>query len=157
MSNIRRAYSSEAQILSKLAFRSKAHWDYTPEFMNACKDELSHTKEQINDNKNIYTVIVKGEDIVGFYKLENLKQKRILLEALFIDPSFIGQGIGRILFEHAKQSAISHSGLFLDVLSDPNAENFYINVGMSVIGKQESGSIQGRYLSILSMSLTNEV
>lgn len=157
MSHIRRAYSSEAKVLSDLAFRSKAHWDYTSEFMDACKDELSYTPEQIDDNKYIYTVTVKDEGVVGFYKLENIQQERILLEALFVDPSFIGLGIGKVLFEHAKQSAIEHRGLFLDVQSDPNAEEFYTNMGMTIIGKQESGSIQGRYLPTLTMPLTNDV
>ena len=30
----------EADRLSDLAFRSKAHWGYSPEFMEACREEL---------------------------------------------------------------------------------------------------------------------
>ena len=38
---IRRALPSEAASQSALARRSKAVWGYSPEFMEACRDELT--------------------------------------------------------------------------------------------------------------------
>ncbi len=40
---IRPVDASEAAIISELAMRSKAHWGYSPEFVEACRAELSHT------------------------------------------------------------------------------------------------------------------
>jgi len=35
-------------LLSNLAFRSKAHWGYSDEFMAACRDELTYSSEKIH-------------------------------------------------------------------------------------------------------------
>jgi len=149
MITFRTAKPSEAEVLSALALASKAHWDYSTDFMQACKDELSHTSEQLANEDYIYTVAVKSKSIIGFYKLENIHQETILLEALFIDPSFIKQGLGRQLFQHVKQTCATKGALLIEVQSDPNAEGFYKSVGMTVTGKLQSGSIEGRYLPTL--------
>jgi len=155
MNYFRRACGSDARFLSELAFRAKAHWGYTPEFMDACQRELCYTPIQIDDNNDIYTVAIKEDDIVGFYKLENIHHPRIVLDDLFVEPSLMGLGIGKMLFEDAKQTAINHHGLYLDVQSDPNAKDFYENMGMSVTGQQQSDVIKGRFLPTLTMSLTS--
>ncbi|WP_371194556.1 GNAT family N-acetyltransferase [Glaciecola sp. SC05] len=153
MTKFRTAKPSEAERLSALAITSKAHWGYSLEFMEACKAELSHTPEQLANEKCIYIVAVKNKSIIGFYKLENIYQQTILLEALFIDPSMIGRGVGRELYEHAKQTGAARGAEFIEVQSDPNAEGFYKSMGMEVTGKEQSGSIEGRYLPILKISI----
>ncbi|WJG10053.1 GNAT family N-acetyltransferase [Aliiglaciecola sp. LCG003] len=157
MNHIRSAYPSEAQCLTELAFRSKALWGYTSDFMDTCRDELSHTPAQIEDKESVYNVVEIGGKLAGFYKLEQFQQPKILLEALFVEPCYIGQGIGRALFEHAKHSASRLGGLALEVQSDPNAQEFYQHVGMTVIGQQQSASIAGRFLPTLAMPLTNQL
>ena len=47
---IREALLSEANELSKLALQSKATWDYSEEFIIACKEDLTITEEYINNN-----------------------------------------------------------------------------------------------------------
>jgi GNAT superfamily N-acetyltransferase len=153
MIEFRTAKPSEAEKLYKLAIVSKAHWGYSSEFMEACKDELSHTPHQLASEEYIYNVAVKNESIIGFYKLENIHQETILLEALFVDPTVIGVGVGRKLYEHAKQVGADNGAEFIEVQSDPNAEGFYKSVGMKITGKEPSGSIEGRYLPTLKTSI----
>ncbi|MGI5472915.1 hypothetical protein [Streptomyces sp. CA-132043] len=38
---IRPAFATEAETLSDLALRSKAHWGYDTAFLGACRDELT--------------------------------------------------------------------------------------------------------------------
>jgi GNAT superfamily N-acetyltransferase len=153
MIEFRTAKPSEAERLSELAVISKAHWGYSSEFMETCRAELSHTPEQLANEKYIYNVAVKNETIIGFYKLENIHQQTILLEALFVDPSMIGLGVGRELYEHAKQTGAAKGAEFIEVQSDPHAEGFYKSMGMKVTGKEQSGSIEGRYLPTLKTSI----
>jgi len=47
-----------------------------------------------------------------------------------------------------------YKGLFLEVQSNPNAQAFYQNCGMTVIGKQQSASLAGRFLPVLAMPLS---
>ena len=156
MVDFRKAKQNEAKVISELAINSKAHWGYSSKFMEECKAELSHTPEQLINDKYIYIVAVKGESIVGFYKLENILQETILLEALFIEASMIGCGLGRNLYEHAKQVCSDQGAVYIEVQSDPNSEGFYKTVGMNVTGKAQSGSIAGRYLPTLRALIRND-
>jgi len=155
MLEIRKVDPLEAELISALAIRSKAHWGYDKEFMDSCVDELSHSKEQISDDNSRYYLAEKDGEILGFYKLENLHIDTVLLEALFIDASAIGSGVGRALFEHAKEIAKQCGGTSLEAQSDPYAERFYLAMGAKVTGRKESGSIPGRYLPMIQVKLKN--
>ena len=155
MIEIRKVKPSEAQAISELAIRSKAYWGYDKEFMDACMDELSHSTQQISDSMCCYYLAEGGGNLLGFYKLHNLDQDTVLMEALFIDPPAIGEGVGRALFEHAKAMAQKFGGKFLEAQSDPYAEPFYLAMGAIVKGRQESGSIAGRYLPMIHIQLDN--
>ena len=49
-SQIRQALPSEAEYLSKLTFRSKSHWGYSDQFMQACLEELTINEHYIENN-----------------------------------------------------------------------------------------------------------
>ena len=153
MHTIRKVKADEANLISELAIRSKAHWGYDDEFMRLCRDELTHSQQQVEDCRNRYYLAENGREIVGFYKLEKSEQAVIILEALFVDPIAIGQGVGRALFEHAKIIATKLGGRCLEAQSDPFAEPFYRAMGASVVGRKESGSIADRYLPIIHIDL----
>ncbi len=150
---IRKVKPSEAQLISNLAIRSKAHWGYDNEFMLACVDELSHSTEQIADDGFRYYLAQKNQEILGFYKLAKLDQDAALLEALFIEPCAIGSGVGRSLLEHAKVIAKKCGAVSLEAQSDPYAEPFYLAMGATVISRTESGSIAGRFLPMMRITL----
>lgn len=89
---IRLAKSTEATILSALALRSKAYWDYDAEFIAACVDELTISAEQIQSSLT-YVFEEKGH-VLGFYMLESVNNREIELEYLFVEPEAIRQGYG---------------------------------------------------------------
>ncbi|MEM6840467.1 MAG: AraC family transcriptional regulator [Cyanobacteria bacterium P01_C01_bin.120] len=70
---IRLAKSTEATILSALALRSKAYWDYDAEFIAACVDELTISAEQIQSSPT-YVFEEKGH-VLGFYMLESVNNQ----------------------------------------------------------------------------------
>lgn len=143
---IRPARSEESQLLSELAFRSKAYWGYSPEFMAACRAELSVSEADIASPRRHYVLAESDGNILGYYALERLSAIEYELEALFVEPQHIGQGIGRQLIEHAKSYARGIGARSLLIQGDPNAERFYIAAGGCRIGERESGSIPGRCL-----------
>ena len=145
---IRNAKPSEANLLSKLAFESKAYWGYSSEFMESCREELSVTPEKINSVLFTYKVYETDNRILGFYAIEKLNDNESELEALFVKPEHIGSGIGRALMEHARDFAKNQRFLSLKIQGDPNAEAFYLASGAIRIGEHESASIKGRYLPI---------
>ena len=150
---LQKASPKDASLLSNLAMRSKAYWGYSDEFMRACREELTITPDMLQ-NEAIHTVCAhKDREIVGFYSVEHLSSSTFELDALFVDPAHIGSGVGRVLMTHAKTYIATQGGMTLIIQSDPNAEGFYRAMGGQLIGKRESDSIAGRFLSVLSIEV----
>ncbi|MCB9101669.1 MAG: GNAT family N-acetyltransferase [Anaerolineales bacterium] len=150
---IRRAEAHEAQRLSEVAFLSKAYWGYSPEFMAACRRELTFTPAELRDN--LFFVGEVDGKVVGFYGLTPHAPSDIELEALFVEPAYIGQGYGRALMDHAKSTAKSLGAAALIIQGDPHAAPFYRAAGGQQTGQKESGSIPGRYLPMFVIQLTS--
>ena len=138
-------------MLSDLALRSKGHWGYSKEFLARCRDELTVTPDDLRDTRYWCYVAVKGETIVGYYALRPDTQKSLELDALFVEPIHIGQGIGKVLIEHALGKAADLGRTRVTIQGDPNATAFYLSVGALQIGERESASIPGRLLPLFEI------
>lgn len=147
---IRDARPDEREALGALALRSKAHWGYDAEFMERCRDELTVTADQIDSIR----VIERGGEVLGFYGISDLGDRRAELDYLFVEPSAIGTGLGRALIEHAITRAVTAGFAELVIHGDPNALPFYRAAGAIEIGEAPSASIPGRTLPLLAIALT---
>lgn len=150
---IRPAVGAEAKLLTSLALRSKAVWGYTPEFMRACREELTVTPEKMADDRFHYFVCATEQELKGFYALARLDEQTYELEALFVEPDQFGSGIGRALMSHAQGVATSLGARKLIIQGDPNAEHFYQAMGAVKTGDKESASIPGRFLPLFELVL----
>lgn len=153
---IREARPREASKLTGLAMRSKAYWGYSEAFMAACRRELTvHSRDLLRGDRHCRLATREGR-IVGFYALERLPDGDFELEALFVEPGHIGSGIGRMLMDHAIETATREGATQLIIQGDPNAAAFYAAAGGKRIGERESGSIPGRFLPVYSISLPGQ-
>ena len=152
---IRAATGEDSALLSALAMRSKAHWGYSKEFMDACRDELAVAPTDIESTNFVFAVAAAGTEILGYYALEKASSSPWDLAALFIEPEAIGQGIGKQLLRHAMRSSAAAGVDKILIQSDPYAAPFYRAAGASEQGQRESGSIPGRFLPIFSLDVTN--
>ena len=148
---LRIAQPDEASRISDLAFRSKAHWGYSQEFMDACRAELTYTSQAIA--RGDFVVADVGGRIVAFYALVPLSTDEIELDAMFVDPEQIGKGHGRKLIARAIRTAVQRRAKRLVIQADPNAEAFYLSMGARRIGTRASASIAGRQLPLLVIDL----
>jgi N-acetylglutamate synthase-like GNAT family acetyltransferase len=147
---IRRARPEESQQISDLALRSKAYWDYDAEFIEACRALLTITAEYIATNL-VFVLEAQGQ-IVGFYSLEG-KDDGVELENLFVEPSAIGRGYGKHLFQHAVETAKQLGFQHMLIESDPNAELFYQAMGALRIGERASPIRPDRQLPLMRLGL----
>jgi predicted N-acetyltransferase YhbS len=131
--------------------RSKAYWGYSPEFMESCRSELTVDPKQILSDEFDYMVAVDAETVVGFYAIEKVSSTDFELEALFVEPDRIGNGIGRDLVQHAVKNVARKGGETLLIQGDPNATEFYSAAGARHIGSRESESIPGRFLPLFQI------
>ncbi len=148
---ISKAAPQLANSLSELAQRSKAHWGYPAQFMQAVQDELSYTAEDLKRYPT-YVITVDGE-LAGFYQLVAIDVAEIELEAMFVEPGYLGQGLGSKLFRHAVKIATSLGFKTIKIQADPNAAEFYQKQGSELIGHSVSLSIAGRLLPLFRYKL----
>ena len=147
---IRTAKAEENEELSSLAMRSKAHWNYDADFLEACRQNLTYTQQDISHH-TVYVVEEMGQ-VVGFYRLET-RENELELSDLFIEPSKIGQGHGKRLWDHALDQARQLGFHKMSIHSDPYAESFYLSKGAVRIGEVPSAAIPGRTIPLLEFAL----
>jgi len=148
---LRDADVGEARLLSALAFRSKAHWGYSPEFMAACRHELTYAAEDIE--RGGFVVAEESGAILGFYALARYAPAEVELDALFVEPAAIGRGVGRALIDDAKARAARLGARRMTIQGDPHATRFYAAAGALQSGTRPSGSIPGRTLPLFVIEL----
>lgn len=132
---IRRAKSDDADTLTAIAHAAKRHWGYPDNWIAHWKSELTITPEFINANE-VFVAVNDGR-IIGCCALV-LSESLSELEHMWILPEFIGTGLGRRLFMHARDRAASLSLGELELSADPNAEGFYQHMGAVRIGEVRS-------------------
>ncbi|WP_036482092.1 GNAT family N-acetyltransferase [Myxosarcina sp. GI1] len=149
---IRKAKASESKLLSNLALRLKAYWGYSQKFIDTCWQEITYSKEYIQNN---YVFVAEDENnILGFYSLKLfINTADIELDALFIEPSCIKQAYGRKLIEHAKFISRKLKKQNMVIFGNPNTKDFYLKVGAKFVGKRKSDTFSNRYLPIFTLSL----
>ncbi|MEL6449401.1 MAG: GNAT family N-acetyltransferase [Pseudomonadota bacterium] len=148
---VRPAAEAEAELLSGIAIRSKAHWGYSAEFMAACRHELVVSASEIADPDRIYLVCETKESVIGYVALVRIDPGVWEVDALFVEPAHIGQGYGRKLMERAIAAVKTRSACKVLIQSDPYAADFYAAFGCTRVGEKESGSIPGRFLPMFEI------
>jgi GNAT superfamily N-acetyltransferase len=147
---IRPARAEDADELSELALRSKAHWGYDQAFLELCRPLLAVT-DAVLATKRMFVAEDGGP--LGFAGLGGPPPTGELTD-LWIDPTAIGRGVGRALFGHVAAAARDAGMTVLTIEAEPNAVGFYRAMGAEPAGETPSGLIAGRMLPVLRYRLT---
>lgn len=137
---IRSAHPEEAEMLSELAWLSQSYWDYSPEQMAGFSASLSVTQEFLEQNPT-YLIEIENDgfvEVLGFYSLEQAANGQWWLRRLWVAPSHIGTGMGQLLFLHACELAETIGAEKLCILSNPNAEAFFLRMGAERVGAEKA-------------------
>ena len=125
--HVRQAVLDDCDKLTEIAHASKRFWDYPEDWIIQWRPVLTIAKNYLDEN-----LIFVGEmdnRIVGFYALVR-ETNSLELDHFWIHPDFIGRGIGRALFNHVVlRVEVMLPGSDLKIISDPNAEPFYLHMG----------------------------
>ena len=129
--SIRRADPSEAEQLTAIAHAAKRHWGYPESWIEEWQADLTITSEFIAANE-VFVAIVNDE-IAGCCALV-VTDKLAEIEHMWIRPELMGGGVGRALFEYARDRAKELRLAVLELSADPNAEGFYERMGAMRVG-----------------------
>src|SRR3954451_21552836 len=141
---------AELPALSELCLRSKAIWGYDADFMAACRAELTLHPHELSSSR--IAVAEQAGTIAGVVQVKITGPEADLLK-LFIEPSALRGGIGKVLFAWAADVARGMGATRLTIEADPDAAPFYRRLGARDAGLAPSGSIAGRMLPKLVLDL----
>ena len=146
---IRPARAAEGARLKEIAVGAKSFWGYDPGMVR----EWANMGDFSPDRLEELTVFVaeSGGRAIGWCSLIP-KDDVGWLEDLWIDPEWIGKGVGSRLFrqaaDHAKELGAGH----LEWEAEPNAIGFYEKMGGTYVRESEQTE-WGRRLSVMGIEL----
>ena len=157
---IRQAQDIDSDLLTEISFAAKRHWNYPDNYYDLWKDELTITKDYINQNmvfKALYQDSVIGfysviENETDFFAGETFVKKGFWLEHIFIKPEYHKLGIGLLLINHAKRVSKDFGISDLLIFVDPYAKGFYDKVGAEYLYDSKS-SIPDRMIPVYGLKI----
>lgn len=147
---IRTAGPQDAEALTGLAMRAKASWGYPPEFMDACRAELTFTPRKLAGLR-VWAAELDGR-LAGLIAL-SLDGPEAELEDFFVEPDCQGRGVGTALMATFLEACRGGGATRIGVDADPNAEPIYARFGFRTTGQSPSGSIPDRMLPRMELRL----
>ena len=146
---IREGTEPDFERLRAIAVEAKAHWGYdralVEEWAQAGDFEPKSLRARL-----LYVAEVEGAP-VGWAAL--IPRGEVgWLEDLWIEPAWIGQGLGRALFEHVAAEARRRGARRLEWEAEPNAHGFYEHLGGAYVRDSEETE-WGRVLQVLAVEL----
>ncbi len=142
-----------AEALTSICLRSKAHWGYPEKYMQIWEPELTVSADMIASG-NLMAAFDGGRP-VGVAEIAVDRQEGSL-EKLFVDPTYMGLGAGRLLFEWSAKRCRELGAEVLLIEADPGAEKFYLRMGAKRIGERASATVPGRKLPFLRYALQEQ-
>ncbi len=151
MMDIKRAHPEHASVLTEIAISAKRHWNYPERWIEIWLSLLTISPEYISQNETWMAVFDLKP--AGFYSLHE-DSVSLWLDNLWVLPNFIGQGIGKQLFQHALERSKTLGASILKIEADPNAQSFYEKMGVRKVGERLN-EIDGqpRILPIMEINL----
>lgn len=154
--HIRCPEADEAEVLTRLCVRSKAHWGYDDDFMRLSRPGLTVTPEMIAEGR-VLVAEDPDDGVLGVASLEAMPETaQYDLALMFVAPEAMGRGVGRLLFDGVVDWLRARGGHRLEILADPNAAPFYERMGAIGIGDAPSDAIPGRRLPLYEYLLPQE-
>lgn len=152
---MRDARPDESALISDLALRSKGYWPYSAEFLEACREELTYPPDKISCPDYRFVVIERADadGLAGFVLLHLASAEQVDMDALFVEPACIGQGVGKALWLRGVELAREYGAKRIEIHADPYAEPFYSAMGARRVGDVPSGSVPGRVLPRMHFDL----
>lgn len=150
---VRPARAGEAAGLTALCLRSKAHWGYDAAFMRLCVPSLTVEEEAISEGRVLVATDGSGRTVGTVSVGRDGDDAELAL--MFVEPSAIGGGTGRRLFEAAFALARRLGYRRMTILADVNAAPFYERLGARFLRNEPSDAIPGRVLPFYEYDLTS--
>ena len=135
--------------MREIAVEAKAHWGYDRARVEEWALGGDFEPESLR-KRLLYVAEVEGRP-VGWAAL--IPRGEVgWLEDLWVEPAWIGRGLGRILFERVAAEARQRGARRLEWEAEPNAAGFYEHLGGAYV-RDSDETEWGRVLEVLGLDL----
>ena len=146
---IRAGHERDFERLREIAIDAKAHWGYDRGLVEDWATRGDFEPESLR--ARLVYVAEAGGEAIGWAAL--IPRDEVgWLEDLWVEPSWIGRGVGRLLFEHVAEQARELGARRLEWEAEPNATGFYERMGGTYVRDSEVTE-WGRVLQVLGVPL----
>lgn len=121
--------------------------------MEKCRAALTVDPAAIRAG-DVFVATDAADRPVGLHQLDGPGGAMLELVLLYVEPGWIGRGVGRTLLAHAATLARSRGAEALSILADPHAAPFYRAQGGVQMGEAPSDAIAGRMLPLFRLALS---
>jgi N-acetylglutamate synthase-like GNAT family acetyltransferase len=125
------AEAKHTELLRDTLIRSKGYWGYSQEQLEIWRSGLKFEEEYIA--RNTVKLVLKNEEVIGFFAI--VKGDSDELDHLWLLPKAIGKGYGNLVFEQILSECNTLGISTFYIISDPDAEGFYLKKGALKIGE----------------------
>jgi N-acetylglutamate synthase-like GNAT family acetyltransferase len=146
---IRRAAPEEGSLLKGITVRSRAQWGYDATRFRRWVERLE-SEQQLPDVES-YVAEIDGHP-VGWAALKQPVDALCVLEELWVEPDWMGGGVGAQLFRHSVERARELGSSRLEWVAEPGAVGFYEKMGGRSVRDEVSGSF-GHRMPVMSLDL----
>ena len=146
---VRPAALDEGERLREIAIASKSHWGYDLERVERWAGDGDYSPQGLSE-KEVF-VAEAGGRAAGWASLIP-RGEVCCLDDLWVEPDWIGKGVGSLLFRHAAERARRLGARVLEWEAEPNAVGFYERMGARRLRDGES-SAWGRVNPVMGLSL----
>ena len=145
---ISRGDAAQGARLKEIAIASKSHWGYEAARVREWADGGDFSRESLE--KLALFVAESDGRIVAWASVEPRGEVAWLAD-LWVEPGWIGHGIGARLFREAAEHARAGGAATMEWEAEPNALGFYEKLGARHI--RDTTSEWGRTLQVLGVDL----
>lgn len=131
MLNFISAEAKHAELLRNVLIASKGYWGYSQEQLEKWRSNLNFEEEYIT--RNTVRLILKDNEVIGFFAI--VKGDSNELDHFRLLPKAIGKGYGNLVFEKILAECELLDMAEFYIISDPDAEGFYLKKGALKVGE----------------------
>ena len=148
--SIRDARPGELELLREIAIAAKSHWGYDPEWVRSWAAGGDFSPEAL---KRRLILVAEDDGRAVAFALLSPKDEVAWLDDLWVEPEWIGLGVGTRLFEAAVSRARELGAERMEGEAEPNAVGFYEKMGGRYARDSEESEL-GRILPIMSLEVS---
>ena len=146
---IRRARTDEGARLKEIAIAAKSVWGYEREAVERWADDGDFSPQGFA-KLNVFVVEAEAQAVA--WSSLSVRGDLATLEDLWVEPAWIGKGVGSQLFRHTAAHARALGARRLEWEAEPNAVPFYERMGARRL-RDSKPSAWGRIIPIMGLDL----